>query len=60
MTTRTRLARTPASVAENHPLNTREKRTAVNYALRGKAIPAKACSVCWIIKATSSLSGALS
>ncbi len=35
--------------APEHPLGTREKRTAVNYALSAKGIPAKACSKCWVI-----------
>ncbi|MFC9891507.1 HNH endonuclease [Streptomyces pilosus] len=54
MTTSTRLPRTPASdQAARHPLDTREKRTPVNYALRARGIPAKACSICWVIKSTS-------
>jgi hypothetical protein len=51
--TETRRPRTPASLADKHPLNTREKRTAINYALRGKGLPVKACSMCWVIKSTS-------
>jgi hypothetical protein len=53
MSTATRRARGHAALEATHPLNTREKRTAVNYALRGKGIPAKACSVCWVIKSTA-------
>jgi 5-methylcytosine-specific restriction endonuclease McrA len=48
-----RRARRDAAPSAGHPLDTREKRTAVNYALRGKGIPAKACSQCWVIKSTS-------
>jgi hypothetical protein len=36
-----------------HPLSTREKRTAVNYALRARGVPAKACSLCLTIKSTA-------
>jgi DNA-directed RNA polymerase subunit M/transcription elongation factor TFIIS len=53
MSATTRLGRTVASGGRRHPLNTREKRTPLNYALRAKGIPAKACSMCWVIKATS-------
>lgn len=54
MTTSTRHpTRLASSEGKRHPLDTREKRTPVNYALRGKGIPAKACSVCWVIKSTS-------
>lgn len=45
--------RTLAASTPRHPLDTREKRTAINYALHGKGIPAKACSLCWVIKSTA-------
>ena len=53
MSTTTRRGRGPAALEALHPLGTREKRTVVNYALRDKGIPAKACSVCWVIKSTA-------
>lgn len=54
MTAPSRRALTNAApLAVRHPLGTREKRTPLNYALRAKGVPAKACSMCWVVKSTS-------
>ncbi|MCX4792557.1 HNH endonuclease [Streptomyces sp. NBC_01221] len=53
-----RIARTKTQAAlqrwreqGGHPLKNRESRTAINWTLRDKSIPAKACSRCFTIKA---------
>lgn len=55
--TQTRRVKRPAALStREHLLNTREKRTWINYALRAKGIPAKACSKCQTIKALTAFS----